>query len=187
MKTRPEHCQSANRWQLAWRSLVGYLVVSLILLIQPPAIATSNLALPVWQVISGYELEVGGLAGYPDITERVRLLGIDAPDVDQAPWGEMAKQYLEHWVGRSAIVLESDAESRDDQGRRLAYVWNNGKLLNEQLVAEGYALAVPQPPNSKYDQRLAHAQEQARLLGLGIWDPGHPMRLTPAEFRQQQR
>ena len=151
-----------------------------------PAIAASDLALPVWQVITGSELEVGGVSGYPEITERVRLLGIDVPDVDQEPWGEMAKQQLAQWLGRGAIVLESDAESRDDQGRRLAYIWSHGKLLNEQLVAEGYALAVPQPPNSKYDQRLAHAQERARLLGLGIWNPAHPMRLSPTEFRQQQ-
>lgn len=156
------------------------------MLTSPPAIAGANLTLPVWQVINGHELEVGGISGYPEITERVRLVGIEAPDLDQDPWGEMAKQHLEQWLDRGAIVLESDAESRDDQGRRLAYVWNHDKLLNEQLVAKGYALAVPQPPNNKYDQRLAHAQEQARLLGLGIWNPEHPMRLSPAEFRQQR-
>ncbi|MGI0487331.1 thermonuclease family protein [Pantanalinema rosaneae CENA516] len=178
-------CRSSHWQQVIGRSFIGFLVTLLVLLIHPPAIAATNLTLPVWQVISGRELEVGGISGYPEITERVRLVGIDTPEVDQAPWGEMAKQHLEQWVGNRPIVLESDAASRDDQGRRLAYVWSNGKLLNEQLVAEGYALAVPQPPNSKYDQRLAHAQEQARLLGLGIWNPKHPMRLSPAEFRQR--
>lgn len=184
---RHEPCGSEHWQRVIRRSFVGFLAAWLILLIHPPAaIAAANLTLPVWQVINGRELEVGGISGYPEITERVRLVGIDTPDVDQAPWGEMAKQHLEQWVGSRAIVLESDAESRDDQGRRLAYVWSNGKLLNEQLVAEGYALAVPQPPNSKYDQRLAYAQERARLLGLGIWNPEHSMRLSPAEFRQQR-
>jgi micrococcal nuclease len=58
-------------------------------------------------------------------------------------------------------------------------------LLNEQLVKEGYVLAAPRSPNKKYDSRIARAQEYARLMGYGIWNPDQPMRLTPAEFRRQ--
>ncbi|XGV97815.1 MAG: thermonuclease family protein [Leptolyngbya sp. BL-A-14] len=60
-------------------------------------------------------------------------------------------------------------------------------MLNEALVAAGYAIVTPHPPNSKYDQRLAQAQEHARVLGLGLWNPKQPIRLNPAEFRSQQR
>jgi micrococcal nuclease len=72
--------------------------------------------------------------------------------------------------------LESDIEPRDDSGQRLAYLWQNGELVNERLVAEGYALAVPHPPNHKYDQRLARAQDRARVMGLGIWNARNPWR-----------
>nr|WP_250125489.1 thermonuclease family protein [Chroococcidiopsis sp. CCMEE 29] len=75
---------------------------------------------------------------------------------------------------------------KDTFGRRLAYVWQDGVLLNEKLVKEGYVLRVTRSPNHKYDQRLARAQEWARLMGLGVWNPEQPMRLTPAEFRRSR-
>jgi micrococcal nuclease len=59
-------------------------------------------------------------------------------------------------------------------------------LVNEQLVVEGYVY-VPRSINNKYEQRLTNAQEFARLMGKGIWNPEKPMRLTPTEFRRQNR
>ena len=67
-------------------------------------------------------------------------------------------------------------------GRRLAYVWKDGAFLNELLIAEGYVLSVPRSPNHKYDQRLSRAQELARLMGQGIWDPEKPIRLPQLSF-----
>jgi micrococcal nuclease len=82
------------------------------------------------------------------------------------------------------VFLEPDTQEKDPSGRWLAYVWYDGVLLNEQLVKEGYVLAVPRSPNKKYDSRLVRAQEYARIMGYGIWNPDQPMRLTPAEFRR---
>jgi micrococcal nuclease len=84
-------------------------------------------------------------------------------------------------------MLEFDVEAKDKSGRTLAYVWKNGDLLNEKLVQQGYALFVPRSPNYKYDKRLERAQEWARLMGQGIWNPEKPLRQTPAEFRRQNR
>jgi micrococcal nuclease len=64
-------------------------------------------------------------------------------------------------------------------------VWKNKVLLNEELVKQGNAMFVGRSPNHKYDQRLERAQQWARLMGQGIWNPEKPMRLTPAEFRRQ--
>lgn len=143
-----------------------------------------GLKIQVQQVITGRELEIAGVPGQPEITERVRLEGIDAPDLAQHPWGNSARIFLQQAIAKQAVLLESDQETRDERGDRLAYVWQNGVLLNEKLVAEGFALAVPHPPNGKYDLRLAHAQDRARALGLGIWDLKQPMRIDPATFRQ---
>ncbi|NEQ28022.1 MAG: thermonuclease family protein, partial [Microcoleus sp. SIO2G3] len=82
------------------------------------------------------------------------------------------------------VFLEPDKQEKDSFGRWLAYVWYDGKLLNEQLVKEGYVLSAPRSPNDKYDERIARAQEYARIMGYGIWNPVQPMRLTPAEFRR---
>lgn len=148
----------------------------------------------VERVVSGQTLDVIGTEAQ-DLTQRVRLIGIDAPDLEQTPWGPEAKARLEALIkgernqvianvdALPQVLLESDVEERDSADRRLAYVWRNGTLLNEQLVAEGFALASPRSPNNKYKQRLMRAQEKARLMGMGIWNPDQPMRQTPAEFR----
>ncbi len=146
-----------------------------------------GLTIEVKDVLSGREFEVAGVAAAPDVTERVRLEGVDVPDVRQEPWGAVAKSQLETYLRKQPVLLETDAEPRDAFGRRLAYVWQGDRLLNEALVAEGYAIVTPHPPNSKYDQRLVRAQEHARVLGLGLWNPEQPMRVSPAAFRNQRR
>jgi len=117
---------------------------------------------------------------------QVRLVGIDAPDFQQQPWGQAAKERLEAMIGGRPVLLEFDVQGKDAFERRLAYVWQDGVLLNEKLVREGYVLWVMRSPNHKYDQRLARAQEWARLMGVGVWNPEQPMRLTPAEFRRSR-
>lgn len=136
------------------------------------------------RVLSGQTLEVSQQDSQA-LSERVRLIGIEAPSLEQAPWGNAARQRLERLINGKPVLLESDREPKDRYERRLAYLWSDGKLLNEQLVAEGLVLAVPRSPNIKYDQRLHRAQEKARILGLGIWNPDKPMRTSPSEFRQQ--
>ncbi len=144
--------------------------------------------LKVAQVVSGQALEVVGTTNQPTLISQVRLIGIDAPDMQQRPWGIEAKQQLEALIEEGQPVrLEFDISEKDKFGRTLAYVWKDMVLLNEQLVKNGYALFVARSPNHKYDQRLERAQQWARLMGQGIWNPERPMRLTPAEFRRQNR
>ncbi len=154
-----------------------------------------GLTVKIERVVSGQSLEWVDTNKQPPLIERVRLIGIDAPDMRQQPWGFGAKKRLEQMIGDTKsqqlvlkpVLLESGMESLDQFGRRLAYVWKDAVLLNEELVKEGYVLAVPRSPNNKYDHRLMRAQEYARLMGRGIWNPEKPMRLTPTEFQRQNR
>lgn len=151
---------------------------------------TDNQALvKVARVVSGQSLEVLGMAEQPNLISQVRLIGIETPDLRQRPWGDEAKQLLETLIGNAEkpVMLEFDLEARDKIGRTLAYVWKDKVFLNEELVKQGYALFVGRSPNHKYDQRLERAQQWARLMGQGIWNSEKPMRLTPAEFRRQNR
>lgn len=138
-------------------------------------------------ISSGNTLNVIGIDSQPYLDSQVRLIGLDAPDRRQRPWGEESSQRLRELVGDKLIKLEFDVKQKDGFGRTLAYVWQDEILLNEQLVKEGYALFVPRSPNHKYDLRLERAQQFARLMGKGIWNPEKPMRLTPAEFRRIYR
>ncbi|MBC6431344.1 thermonuclease family protein [Nostoc sp. HG1] len=141
----------------------------------------------VARVVSGQSLEVVGMAEQPNLISQVRLVGIDAPDLRQRPWGDAAKEQLENLIGgaEQSVTLEFDLETKDKIGRTLAYVWKNKVLLNEELVKQGNAIFVERSPNHKYNQRLERAQQWARLMGQGIWNPVKSMRLTPAEFRRQ--
>lgn len=153
----------------------------------------NSITVQVQRVVSGQTLDVLNPTQQPALIERIRLIGIEAPDLKQQPWGTAAKNRFEQMLsGKSAdrvvlqpVVLEPDVQEKDTYGRWLAYVWYDGVLLNEQLVKEGYVLAAARSPNKKYDSRIARAQEYARIMGYGIWNPKQPMRLTPAEFRRQ--
>lgn len=146
-------------------------------------------------MVSGHTLEVLDTTKQPPLIQRVRLIGIEAPDLRQQPWGSIARNRLEEMLtdkvsqqpGLQPVLLEADVQETDSYGRWLAYVWCNGGLLNEQLVKQGYVLAASRPPNTKYDEHLARAQEYARIMGYGIWNPDKPLRLTPAEFRRLPR
>lgn len=153
---------------------------------QQPDLPQGRVAV-VQYIASGQTIEVLDPNRRPALIERVRLIGLDAPDLEQVPWGSDAKQYLEERLLRQSVLLETDVESQDRFERRLAYVWLGQELINESLIAQGYALAVARSPNLKHDQRLTRAQEKARLLGLGIWNPDAPLRTTPEEFRAEGR
>jgi micrococcal nuclease len=128
-------------------------------------------AVTVQQVLNGRDLEVSGLEAYPEITERVRLAAIEVPDGSQHPSAMLAKQLLDRQIQGQTVTLEPDVDTHDQDGYRLAYLWHHGALLNEKLVSEGFAIAPPSSPTSKYATRLAHAQDKARLLGIGLWNP----------------
>ncbi|MBD2664636.1 thermonuclease family protein [Richelia sinica FACHB-800] len=157
---------------------------------QTKTVSTMNPSeVKVARVVSGQTLEVVGLTETANLISPVRLIGVDAPDLHQRPWGEDAKKFLETLIGgeQTAVKLEFDLENQDKFGRTLAYVWKDNVLLNEEMVKQGYALFGGRSPNHKYDTRLDRAQQWARLMGQGIWSPEKPMRLTPSEFRRLYR
>ncbi|WP_254566034.1 thermonuclease family protein [Oscillatoria sp. HE19RPO] len=139
----------------------------------------------VERVISGNTLEVRDLSASGAV-KRVRLIGIEAPDLQQNPWGNAAKQQLKRLIEGQTLLLEWDIEKEDGYDRQLAYLWRDGKLVNEELIAGGYVLAQMRSPNLKYDRRFTQAQEQARIMGEGIWDSQTPLRVHPSDFRQNR-
>ncbi len=118
--------------------------------------------------------------------ERVRLIGIDCPELKQAPWGRRARDFLRSRVLGRTVRLELDVDPRDRYGRLLAYLWLNGELLNETLVREGLCLIYTVPPNVKYVERLRAAQRWAREHKKGFWAEGG-LSETPYQWRRRHR
>ena len=115
---------------------------------------------------------------------RVRLIGIDTPELAQGKSGHQARAALGRLLppGTSAR-LERDVAARDRYGRELAYVWNGSRLVNEALVLEGWAMLYTVPPNVKYAERLERAQKKARIAGAGLWASGG-FACEPAAYRR---
>lgn len=118
--------------------------------------------------------------------EKVRLIGIDAPEIGQRPWGDEAKKYLENILSSSGwrTRLEFDVERRDKYGRILAYLWTpDGRLVNLMMVKSGYAMLFTFPPNVKHANEFSAAQQEASSRGLGIWgDKG--LKERPIDYRK---
>lgn len=190
MKIKNQECRRRGKaMPCPSRGVTNLLVLILLLIcihgcvkVTPPQGVTAK----VVRVLSGQSLEVTGISEQPNFRSQVRLIGVEAPDLQQQPWGAAAKAYLTTLITNQTVLLEFDAQVTDTFGRHLAYVWKNQVLVNELLVKDGYALVIKRSPNYKYDQRLENAQQTARLMGRVIWNPEQPMRLTPGEFRRQQ-
>ena len=73
---------------------------------------------------------------------RIRLLGIDAPEVPHGPkpgqpYGEDARDYLDHLIGGKTVRV--DAYGPDKYKRVVAVVWDEQINVNLLMVAMGYA------------------------------------------------
>lgn len=120
-------------------------------------------------------------------TERVRLIGIDAPELAQEPWGRRAKNHLKKLIKESdwQVKIELDVQHRDRYGRILAYLWDKqGRMLNYMMLRDGYAMVYTVPPNVKYVDWFLEAQRAARQEGKGIWGKDG-LTETPSEWRKQ--
>lgn len=134
-----------------------------ILVIDP----SQRLKVNVWYVIDGDTIHVIG-------GEKVRLIGIDAPGINETG-GEEALEKLQTLVEDKEVELEFDPKVelglRDPYGRLLAYIWVKNILVNEKLVKQGLAKVVSEEiqRDFKYKARFLEAQKYAQENKLGIW------------------
>ncbi len=119
--------------------------------------------------------------------EKVRLIGIDAPELAQRPWGTEAKKHLEKILGLSGwkVELEFDVEKRDKYGRLLAYLWTTDKrLINLEILKDGYAVLFTFPPNIKHVDELRKGERLAREKDIGIWGKAG-LKEMPIEYKKR--
>jgi micrococcal nuclease len=118
--------------------------------------------------------------------EKVRLIGIDAPEMGQKPWGRKSRDHLESLISDAGwkVRVETDVEERDKYGRLLGYLWSpEGTHLNLVMLQNGYALLYTFPPNVKYVDEFRSAQREAREQEIGIWSQ-KGLREKPSDYRR---
>ena len=101
-------------------------------------------------------------------SSRVRLVGIDAPEVGE-PWRKEATRWLEREsLGREVQLTRCD--QRDKFGRILGVLVRGGNNLNLQLLEEGLAVPLLIPPCGKLLLPEAlKAAAGALLEGRGLY------------------
>ena len=79
------------------------------------------------------------------VNERVRLAGIDAPeirtrDLEEKAKGQASTKHLAMLLGEAAFVLEVDESNpRGKFGRVIGTVYKGELNINQQMVADGHA------------------------------------------------
>jgi micrococcal nuclease len=137
---------------------------------QPPSLPTRitrSESVLVRVVLDGDTIDVMSIG-------RVRLLGIDAPEVGRgfdtpAPFGPEARARLTTLLLRRWVRLEFEGAATDAYQRRLAYVFTeDGQFVNALLVREGLARVSARTPLARL-RELQRAQAEAQAARRGMW------------------
>jgi micrococcal nuclease len=121
--------------------------------------------------------------------ERVRLIGIDTPEVHESnklykdsqrtgqdirtiqAMGKKSYVFTRGLVEGKRVRLEFDVEKKDRYERLLAYVYlKDGTFVNAEIVKQGYASLMTYPPNVKYADEFVKLYREARENNLGLWN-----------------
>lgn len=150
--------------KLSWSSVLFFLILVVLYYVLSQQTPGEYL---VVKVIDGDTIELSN-------GEKVRYIGIDTPELHhpQRSVEYFAREVYEanrRLVEGKKVRLEFDVEKRDRYGRLLAYVYVDGVMVNEWLVANGYAQVATFPPNVKYADRFLKLEKEARRLKLGLW------------------
>lgn len=106
---------------------------------------------------------------------KIRLLGIDAPEMTQ-PHGREARSALERKVGHRRVAVES--RGYDKHGRLLGRLWIDERDVDLEMVAEGHAWAFG---GFAPDPALVEAESLARRERRGLWAAASPE--EPSQWR----
>ena len=131
---------------------------------------------------------------YKDKSQRVQLIGIDAPEDTQNPklnvdskrknigkkvlleLGKEATKHLKILVeAGQRVSLLGNLTQKDKYDRLPAVVINNkGESLNQKMVEAGYALLLTRfPIDDDFKKKLEEAQKKAKKEKKGLWK-SHP-------------
>ena len=115
--------------------------------------------------------------------ERVRLIGIDAPERGRC-YSSSATAAARRLADGRAVVLRGDSTqaTRDRYGRLLAYVWlPGGRDLGYGLVRGGFAKAYVY--DRPFERLAIYRRAEAAARGTGIWRCGTPAPVASGRCR----
>lgn len=134
----------------------------------------ATLACELASIVDGDTLDVVCGEGHM----RVRLWGIDAPEMPQIPWGDRARRALTQLASSGNLSVE--VIDHDKYGRVVGRVFSTSQDIGLELARQGLA---PVPLKYVRDIHYRQAQRAARSERRGVWGiPGAQQR--PWEWRK---
>jgi len=126
-----------------------------------------------------------------DITIRVRLVGINAPETGRnkkdagQPFSQESKLVLEKLVLKKVVDIKG--YGLDDYNRVLAVVNSGGKNINLEMIRQGMAEVYKgSPPEGFNTEVYRKAEEEAKESLRGIWSQGDKY-ISPSQWRRTNR
>lgn len=159
-----------------WYTLAAALLSAVVAATAPYCPATDAQGRPAWRVEMINDGDTVTLLDTAGQRVRVRLLGIDAPELDQ-PRGREARAALAAKLAGGVVRVEGDA--RDQHGRLLGTLRLDDRDLNREMVAEGWAWAFT---GFAEDDDLIAAESAARRDRRGLWADPQPQ--PPRQWRE---
>ena len=123
--------------------------------------------------------------------ERIRYLGIDAPEVahgkDKADcFGDEARKLNTSMVLHKQVSLQYERETTDPHGRLLAYVFlPDGRSANLEMLRAGCAFVFRSSGNFKRLQEFLGVQQDSIHKRAGMWG-SCPVKLAPSYIGNRQ-
>lgn len=105
--------------------------------------------------------------------EKVRFIAVDTPELTSNDfYAKEARDYTCSRLGAAQqIELEYDplADDSDKYGRKIAWVYVDGDLLQKEIVAQGFGKVRYVYDKYKYVDELNALQKEAKKARLGVW------------------
>ncbi len=170
-----------SHYNLGWHRATAILCLFFVLSL--PAFVFAGLL--EGKVVSVHDGDTITLLDATQRQHKIRLAGIDAPELSQA-FGRVSRQHLADQVAGRTVVIEW--AKRDKYQRLVGKILLNGRDINITQIEAGMAwhykkYAAEQSPEVR--QRYARAEEQAHAARRGLWQDSHPV--PPWEHRISKR
>lgn len=159
----------ASPWKKIEQVLKYLLILSLFLILtgcqnHPPH---QGIKAKVIRIVSAQTLEVV----IDNQSYTLRLSGLDIPR-HQPKIAEEGKQFLRNFfspLNAARVTIETDLQVKDQYNRLGGYVWYLDRMVNQELLKQGYGIVNLNYTDGKYDRVLINAQDYGRIMEKGIW------------------
>lgn len=137
-------------------------------------------------VLNCHDGDTCRLRSADNVTLKVRLIGIDAPEVSNKhdktgqPLGLKSKEYINNLIKGKTVTLKSYAT--DPYGRNLSEIFLDKKNINLSMIEEGMAEVYRGKSDKNFDVEIYFETENvAKKNKKGIWSLSNYK--SPKEYR----